>query len=335
MIDLGIGELDQSILDGVGRVLEDATSPGWKTGPDNRVTLDAPLWSHLTDLIVADPGEPIEGLTLLSAELVAERLGATLTAIPLVDHIVAMRLADVLGDKAFADMRASKEPVGLLVHARQSRAKHPPICMGGAIARWIVRIEQDEVSVLRQEDSEMGVAAPNLAELPASIVKAPADRWIVRTGGRVAEACALAQSERKTLIAGVIAGLCETAISLASQYARERQLFGGPIGGFQSLAHSLSSAKVLGDGVQLLAREAAWARSSEPESFDRLSRMAYAFAACSGDQATRASVHIFGGYGVTREFPVQAYFRMARALCLLAGDRRIELQTIGRSFLAA
>jgi hypothetical protein len=334
MIDLGIGELDQSILDGIARVLEGAKSPGWIAGDRNRVTLDAPLWSHLTDLIIADPSEPVEGLTFLSAALVAERLGAALTAIPLADHIVAMRLADFLHDDAFADLRASKEPVGLLVHAEQSRAQHPPICMGGAIARWIVRIGEDEAAILRQDDSEMGVAAPNLADLPASVVKAPGNRWIVRKGPAVAQACALARGERKVLTASIVAGLCEKAVSLASQYAKERQLFGGPIGGFQSLAHSLSSAKVLGDGVELLAREAAWARDGEPESFDRLSRMAYAFAASSGDQATRTAVHIFGGYGVTREFPVQAYFRMARALCLLVGDRRIELQTIGRRFLA-
>lgn len=338
MIDLGLDEIEGAVVHAIDRIVEGAAGPGWQVTEQGCV-LDADLWSHLSGLLVSDADTPEEDrATLLICELAAERFGSALVGLPLIDHVVAIRLLDAIGDDAAAfrrDVATSAAPVALLIPAEQSRDAQPPLSPTGAIARWIVRALPDgTIDCLDILDGEKCGFVPNLSDLPVGRAAMNDPRWRALTEDR-AEAVAMAVAERKVLVSGAIAGLCERALGLAVDYANERELFGAPIGSFQSLAHGLAAAKVRADGTQLLAREAAWARDNAPERFEMLSRMAYAHAAAAGDEVTRAAVHIFGGYGLTREYPAQAYYRMARALCLFTGDRRIDLQRIGRELVDA
>lgn len=324
MIDLGVDEVDGAILEALDKVLSGASNPGWSTDDKGQTTLDRNLWGHLTGLTVAEPGE--EAPALLTYALVAEKLGEALVGLPLIDHLVAVRLLDALGGEQAQELRRRDGVLGLLIPAEQTRQSQPPLSLGGAIADQVLRLGNNGSIELLSGPAPL---IPNLGELPVGRI----DDEAATLGSGRADLVRTATLERKVLYSAALAGMSRKAIALAVDYANERELFGAPIGAFQALAHSLSTAKVHADGAELLAREAAWSRDAEPEHFERHARMTYAFAASAGDIATRTAVHVFGGYGVTREYPAQAYFRTARSLTLLAGDRRLDLRAVGQELL--
>ncbi|MDB5470553.1 MAG: uncharacterized protein JWR84_2113 [Caulobacter sp.] len=333
MIDLGLGEIDQAVVEALDRILAGAGGPGWQVS-GARCALDRNLWARLTDLLVTSPDTPAdERLNLLTYGLAAERIGRTLVGLPMIDHIVALRFLEAIGPdgaEARAAVGRSGAPLALLIPATQSRDAQPPLSMSGAVAGSVLRIlPNGAVDFLQGEPMAF---VENLGDLPVGRAANDDPDW--RTLAEVSpDLVETAVAERKVLIAAVIAGICDRSLELAVEYGNTRELFGVPIGSFQSLAHGLASGKVMTDGTQLLAREAAWAADDEPARFLHLSWMAYAYAAAAGEQVTRAAVHIFGGYGLTREYPAQAYYRMARALCLFVGDRRFDLQKIGRDVI--
>ena len=337
MIDLGNTELDTAILDGLDRVLATAKTPGWVV-KHAQCALDAPLWSRLTDLTIGESdATPEDSPTLVTMALVAEKLGESLVGLPLIDHLLALRVLQAVGGEAamrLCDGAAARAGViALALPADQARSAQPSLVPSGAIADWVLHVAPDGAIGLIQLDPDVRPAyVPNLGDLPVARIEGGAAAYTLATGR--ADIAAHAALERKTLYASALAGMCRRAIALGAEYASTRELFGAPIGAFQALAHSLSTAKLHADGAELLAREAAWTLVGNPDEFERRARMAYAFASAAGDIATRAAVHVFGGYGVTRDYPAQNYFRAARALSLIAGDRRLDLRVIGRDLVA-
>lgn len=332
MIDLAPTELEQAVLDTLDRVLADAGTPGWSV-EDGRCTPDTQLWSALSELAVFDAGMADDGVSFASSALVADRLGASLKGLALIDHVVALRLLERLGGDAGrlrAEVVERKALVGVVTPPQHLAAGPRGICATGAIADHILRVAADG-TVEWTDGAGGGAASENLGDLPVATCEAPSSRRLTSD----AEAVALLVAERKTLVASALGGMSRHAIALAADYAKERCVFGGPIGAFQSLAHGMASGKVHADGIELLSREAAWARDGDPTRFERLAGMAYAFAAAGSIEATRFAMHVFGGYGVTREYPVQAYFRTAKALCLLVGDPRLDLRRTGAELIAA
>ncbi len=338
MLDLAETETDAAVLDVLKRVLERAKTPGWQKPDAHRCTLDTGLWKSLVDLVTADPDAPVEERpTFLTAALVGEKLGEALVGIPLLDHLVVSRLLERLDTKDARDLRlraASGSAVfALFTPSDQTRDAQPAVSLSAAIATAIARVLPDgRIDIAELPAGGQVRCLDNLGDLPTGLI-ADTLEWRTLETDR-SDVTGLAIAERRTLFAAAIGGICARAVALATEYAKSRELFGAPIGSFQALAHSLSNAKVLADGIQLLAREAAWSLGGAPDRFQLLSDMAYAHAAHSGDVATRAAVHVFGGYGLTREYPVQAYFRTARALCLFIGDRRFALQSVGRDLIA-
>jgi hypothetical protein len=279
---------------------------------------------------VGDPAAPPdERPSLLTCELAAERLGSSLVGLPLIDHLVGLRFLEAAGEGELrVSLGAAPTPLGLVAPAEQSRTAQPAICLSGAIAGSLLRILPDGSADWLDLAGEKAPYVPNLGDLPVGRIAAGDARWtdLEDVDPNVVE---MALAERKVLVCGALAGICDRALTLAVDYAKERQLFGAPIGSFQSLAHGLAAAKLQADGSQLLAREAAWARDNEPGRFIELSRMAYGYASAAGDYVTRTAVHVFGGYGLTREYPAQDYYRMARALTLFNGDRRFDVRNVG------
>lgn len=334
MIDLGIRDIDGAVIDGLTRVVRDGEGPGWRTTADGRCELDAELWRKLTELTVWEGAAGDEDApNFLSLELAAEQLGEALVGLPLIDHLVGLRTLEQLGaSREWDAVVGSGLPVALLTPAIQASTAQPPLSLSGAVAGHVLRIiPEGAIDIRAQDPADRPNYVPNVGELPVGRME-QGDGWTRLADGRP-DIAGSAAAERKTLVSGALAGMARRAIALGVDYANQRELFGTPIGAFQSLAHGLSTAKVLADGAELLAREAAWARDSAPESFEIYARMAYAFGALAGDKATRTAVHVFGGYGVTRDYPAQAYFRTARALSLFIGDRRLDLQVIGRNLL--
>ena len=143
MIDLGFDDIEQAVVEALDRILANADGPGWRVADDGCV-LDKSLWARLADLLVSEPGTPAdERLSLLTCELAAERLGRTLVGLPMIDHLVGLRLleeASVAGDLA-ADIRPATAAhlimyvvEGVAAHSRRAAAE------GGSAAADIAEL---------------------------------------------------------------------------------------------------------------------------------------------------------------------------------------------------
>jgi alkylation response protein AidB-like acyl-CoA dehydrogenase len=286
------------------------------------------LWDAVSALGGPTMGVAVEhgggGAGLLDLELMAERAGAALAPVPLIDAWVAARLlaaSGAPGEVVLGRLADEHPPVAVLAltPAVDGRVRLVP---GGAVATVVVGLDGDELVVVEGSPD----APPPTHDLGATAV---ADRS-VRTGTRTVLATGVdaralherAVDEWRVLTAGALVGLAGAALELGVEYAKQRQQFGVPIGSFQALAHLLADVATAVDGALLLAREAAWAADEGEDGAVALARMAFLFAARAAQDTTGAALHVHGGYGFTLEYDVQLYLRRAKAWPLALGDPR-------------
>jgi len=338
VIDLSPGELELSVLDGFARVLRDAETQGWRR-EGGGCRLDDGLWRRLLDLTPVMPEVEGQGLSFLTLALIADRLGAELKGLLLIDHLAGVRAltgaaesGDASAPAALRQIEAQGGVVGLAPRAGALDPRTPPLSLSGAIADWIIVFDAAGARFAAQSPSRRGEVVGNLADLPVQVLE-PAEGWAELQGGPAA--ARMLAAEHRTLVAAAIGGMARRAMELATAYAKERFQFGQAIGSFQAIAHGLADAKLHADGIELLSQEAAWARNAAPERFELLSQMAFAHAAHAGAAAVKFAMHVFGGYGAMPDFPVQAYFRTVRAVSLAVGDCREARRAVGRVVIQA
>jgi alkylation response protein AidB-like acyl-CoA dehydrogenase len=264
------------------------------------------------------------GAGLLDLELAAERAGAALAPIPLVDAWVAARLLAASGESgeaALDRLGVDAPPVAVLAvqSARDGVARLVP---GGAVADIVVGLDGDELVVVdgppdaRARAHDLGRGALADRSLRG------ASRTVLVAGDGARSAHERAVDEWRVLTAGALVGLAGAALELGVEYAKQRHQFGVPIGSFQALAHRLADVATAVDGAQLLAREAAWAADEGEADATALARMAFLFSARTARDTSAAALHVHGGYGFTLEYDVQLYLRRAKAWPLALGDPR-------------
>ncbi len=127
-------------------------------------------------------------------------------------------------------------------------------------------------------------------------------------------------------------GLARGAMEEACAYAKERKAFGKPIAQFQAIAFMLADmATEIAAGRLLVYRAAALADAGE--RFTREASMAKLFASEVAMRATSKAIQIHGGYGYTRDFPVERYFRDAKLCEIGEGTSEVQRMVIARDVL--
>ena len=261
------------------------------------------------------------GSALLEAALVIEEAGRCAAPAPLVEHIVASRLAT-----RSEGLRPS-ELEGLAAGAlRATIALSPPVdgtwrwVPGGAVAH-VVFGEADGALVTHRDTPPM--------DGPRNHACAPlAHRRAVGTSTTDDSHLAIARDEWRALAASLLVGVASRALDLGVAYAKERVQFGRPIGAFQALQHGLADLVAPLDGARLLTAEAAWACDHQPDDRSRLAAMAFLAATDVARKTTSVALHYHGGYGVMQEYDIQLLFRRARGWSLVLGDPEVELQRL-------
>jgi alkylation response protein AidB-like acyl-CoA dehydrogenase len=127
-------------------------------------------------------------------------------------------------------------------------------------------------------------------------------------------------------------GGAEQALEITTEYAKEREQFGKPLGAFQAISHYLADAATNVAGAKTLAYEAAWARSNG-KAIDRLAPMAKLFACQTYRDLTAMAEQVWGGVGFTIEYDIQLYFRRAKQLQLSWGDTRHLEELVAQTVL--
>jgi alkylation response protein AidB-like acyl-CoA dehydrogenase len=131
-------------------------------------------------------------------------------------------------------------------------------------------------------------------------------------------------------------GIARAAGEQAASYALERKQFGKPIAEFQAIQHKLADMATGLDASRLLVRRAAWLKERASKSghrFTRQAAMAKVYATENAKRATEEAVQILGGYGYTREYPVERYMRDARVTTIFEGTTEIQKIVIAREIL--
>jgi alkylation response protein AidB-like acyl-CoA dehydrogenase len=133
-------------------------------------------------------------------------------------------------------------------------------------------------------------------------------------------------------IAAQAVGIAQAAYDVAREYAKERHAFGRPIGEFQAIQHKLADMSMEIDAARLLVHRAAWLKQNDLPHAEAGAK-AKLFASEMARRQTGEAIQILGGYGFTKEFPVERYYRDAKITEIYEGTSEIQRLVIARSIL--
>jgi len=192
---------------------------------------------------------------------------------------------------------------------------------------FVVRRGATGFKVTREEE-KMGLNSSSTADL--SFEDSPAERLGVKGAGlRIAF---------QTLDAGRIGiaaqavGIAQAALDVAAAYAQERQAFGRPIGGFGAIQQKLADMQTEIEAARALVwRAARLKESGKPHSVE--GAQAKLFASRVARHWTGEAIQVLGGYGYTKEFPVERYYRDAKVTEIYEGTSEIQRLVIARALL--
>jgi alkylation response protein AidB-like acyl-CoA dehydrogenase len=138
----------------------------------------------------------------------------------------------------------------------------------------------------------------------------------------------------RVAISGLAVGIARAALEAATSYAGERMAFGHPIGDFQAIQWMLADAAVEVDAARLLAWRAAWLHDTG-QPFQKEASMAKLASARAAMRTSDMAIQVLGGYGYTRDFPVERYLRDAKLCEIGEGTNEIQRIIIARHLLGA
>jgi len=128
-------------------------------------------------------------------------------------------------------------------------------------------------------------------------------------------------------------GIAQAALDAAVGYARERQQFGQPIGAFQGIQFMLADMAMAVHGARLMVHHAARQVDAGIADNTLEASMAKCFAADAAMKVTIDAVQVFGGYGYTREYPVERYMRDAKIMQIYEGTNQIQRLIVAKALL--
>jgi alkylation response protein AidB-like acyl-CoA dehydrogenase len=135
-------------------------------------------------------------------------------------------------------------------------------------------------------------------------------------------------------IAAMALGLGYGALDAALAYAKDRKQFGKAIGEFQAIQWMLADCKTELDAASLLTYRAAWL-ADQGRPYSQEASMAKLFASEAASRACNKSLQIHGGYGYTREFPVERHLRDAKICEIGEGTSEVQRLVIAKHLLAS
>jgi alkylation response protein AidB-like acyl-CoA dehydrogenase len=133
-------------------------------------------------------------------------------------------------------------------------------------------------------------------------------------------------------IAAQALGIAQAAYDVARTYAVERRAFGHRIGDFQAIQHKLANMSMELDAARLLVYRAAWLKQQGRPHTEEGAK-AKLFASEMARRQTAEAIQVLGGYGYTKEFPVERYYRDAKITEIYEGTSEIQRLVIARSIL--
>lgn len=201
----------------------------------------------------------------------------------------------------------------------------------GLASVFIVEKERPGFSVGEIEDL-CGMRANPVSSLFFEDCKVPHENLLGRMGQGIKIGLSALDTGRIGIAAQAL-GIAQAAFEAAASYAKERQQFSRPISKFQTIQNYLADIATEIDASRLLLYRAA-ARKDSGQPFSAESSMAKLHCSATARKVTDLAVQIHGGYGYSKEYDVERYFRDAKVTQIYEGTSEVQKLVIARSILS-
>jgi alkylation response protein AidB-like acyl-CoA dehydrogenase len=202
----------------------------------------------------------------------------------------------------------------------------------GGISAFVVERSDEGVSFGAPE-KKLGIKGSPTREVYLDNVRLPADRMIGEEGTGFATAMRTLDHTRVTIAAQAV-GIAQGALDYALEYAKERQQFGKPIADFQGLQFLLADMGMKIEAARQLTYAAAGRSERNDKDLTFFGASAKCFASDVAMQVTTDAVQVLGGYGYTRDYPVERMMRDAKITQIYEGTNQVQRIVAARQLLA-
>jgi alkylation response protein AidB-like acyl-CoA dehydrogenase len=182
-----------------------------------------------------------------------------------------------------------------------------------------------------RKENKLGMRASETTELIFDNCRVHKSQMLGKEGDGFIQAMKVLDGGRIS-IASLALGIAKGAFDASIKYAKERQQFGKPIGHFQAIAFKLADMATKIEAAELLIYQAADLKN-RGEKMTKESAFAKYYASEISVQVATDAVQIFGGYGYTKDFPVEKYYRDAKLCTIGEGTSEIQKLVIAREIL--
>ena len=182
-----------------------------------------------------------------------------------------------------------------------------------------------------KKENKLGMRASETAEMVFEDCRIPLENLIGKEGDGFVQAMKVLDGGRIS-IAALSIGTAKGAYDAALKYSKEREQFGQPISNFQAIAFKLADMATEIDASELLTFQAA-ATKIAGERMTKEGAMAKYYASEVAVRVCNEAVQIFGGYGFTKDFPVEKFYRDVKLCTIGEGTSEIQKLVISRELL--
>jgi alkylation response protein AidB-like acyl-CoA dehydrogenase len=191
-------------------------------------------------------------------------------------------------------------------------------------------LDADHVKVTRDEE-KLGLNSSVTNDIVVEGAEVGRDRLLHEEGKGFEVAMATLDGGRIGIAAQAL-GIAQAAYEAARAYALERKQFGKRIAEFQAIQWKLADMATEIDAARMLVYRAAWLKQQGRPHTEEGAK-AKLFASEMARRQTAEAIQVFGGYGYTKEFPVERYYRDAKITEIYEGTSEIQRLVIARSIL--
>jgi alkylation response protein AidB-like acyl-CoA dehydrogenase len=210
-------------------------------------------------------------------------------------------------------------------------AKTDPDAGGRGISCFIVEKEWG-VRIAKHED-KLGMRGSPTGEVVLEEVRVPESHRVGEEGQGFTVAMHTLDRSRPTIGAQAV-GIAQGAIDYAASYMKERRAFGAPIADLQGLRFILADMAMRNEAARTLVYRACALIDDDPTGeLTMYGAMAKAFASDTAMAVTVDAVQLLGGYGYTKDFPVERYLRDAKVTQIYEGTNQVQRVVIARELL--
>jgi butyryl-CoA dehydrogenase/short/branched chain acyl-CoA dehydrogenase len=198
------------------------------------------------------------------------------------------------------------------------------------ITAFLVERDFPGFSVGHKED-KLGIRASSTCELILDDCHVPCEN-VLGEVGKGYKVSIETLNEGRIGIGAQMIGVARGALEAGLKFSKERKQFGQPISKFQGVQFQLAEAAAELEAARLMVYNAARLQATG-RTFAKEAAMAKYYSSVAAEHVISLCVEIFGGYGYTREYPVEKYYRDAKIGKIYEGTSNMQLQTIAKLIL--